>query len=159
MYFTRVEQKELTPSLNLRSCYYSVICGSSPQEHTAGCPSTSSGHFMQGWVFRFFSSRRLMANCTFVSTYTVYIHLYTKKKKGVDVAASLRRGSRGPFLFSCWEMPFPVPQLPLLTLPANTQKPTDKARPGHPITLCRPPFANDGLTGQLPIWPVTFVEH
>lgn len=88
------------------------------------------------------------------------IHLYPhilsishQNQKARVVVAAPWRGSQGPFPFS-----FLLSLLPLLPLQDNTQKPPNKTRPGQPITLFQPLFANKGLTVQLSIWPVTFVE-
>lgn len=92
----------------------------------------------------------------YIHIYCLYPHLNQKARVAV---AALWRGSWGPVPFSCWEMPFLLSLLPLLPLQGNTQKPPNKTRPGQPITLFQPLFANKGLTGQLPIWPVTFIER
>lgn len=87
----------------------------------------------------------------------IYIHIYClyphQNQKARVVVAAPWRGSQGPFPFS-----FLLSLLPLLPLQDNTQKPPNKTRPGQPITLFQPLFANKGLTVQLSIWPVTFVE-
>lgn len=55
-----------------------------------------------------------------------------------------------------------LPILPLGNVSAptapNTQKPQTKTKPEQSITLFHPLFANEGLTGQLSIWPVMFEE-